>query len=47
MPIELKLKSYTAFEVSPQAFSEAPNTATRTEFLLMEKQELLEFQKSH
>jgi outer membrane protein len=47
MPIETKIEiPYTAFEVSPQAFSEAPNTSTRSEFLLMEKQEqLLEFQK--
>jgi outer membrane protein len=35
-----------AFDVSSQAFSEAPNTETRTEFLLMKKQEqLLELQK--
>jgi outer membrane protein len=47
MPIEAKIEiPYAAFEVSPQAFSEVPNTATRTEFLLMEKQEqLLEIQK--
>jgi outer membrane protein len=47
MPISTKIEiPQAAFEVSSQAFSEAPNTATRTEFLLMKKQEqLLEFQK--
>ncbi|SDW01224.1 TolC family protein [Flavobacterium degerlachei] len=47
MPIETKIEiPQAAFEVSPQSFSEAPNTETRTEFLLMKKQEqLLEFQK--
>lgn len=47
MPIDTKIEiPQAAFEVSPQAFSEAPNTETRTEFLLMKKQEqLLEFQK--
>ncbi|EIA09799.1 TolC family protein [Flavobacterium frigoris] len=47
MPIETKIEiPQTEFEVSPQAFSQAPNTETRTEFLLMKKQEqLLEFQK--
>lgn len=47
MPIGTKIEiPQAAFEVSPQAFSEAPNTETRTEFLLMKKQEqLLEFQK--
>jgi len=48
MPIDTQITiPQTAFEVSPQAFSEAPNTETRTEFLLMKKQEqLLEFQKN-
>jgi outer membrane protein TolC len=47
MPIESKIEiPQAAFEVTPQAFSEMPNTETRTEFLLMKKQEqLLEFQK--
>lgn len=47
MPIDTKIEiPQAAFEVSPQAFSEAPNTEIRTEFLLMKKQEqLLEFQK--
>lgn len=48
MPIDTQINIPQAeFEVSPQAFSEAPNTETRTEFLLMKKQEqLLEFQKA-
>lgn len=34
------------FEITPQALSEAPNTATRTEYLALEKQEqLLNYQK--
>jgi outer membrane protein len=47
MPIDTKIEiPQAAFEVSSQAFSQAPNTETRTEFLLMKKQEqLLEFQK--
>ncbi|CAM2829507.1 TolC family protein [Flavobacterium frigoris] len=47
MPIESKIDiPQAAFEVTPSAFSEVPNTETRTEFLLMKKQEqLLEFQK--
>jgi outer membrane protein TolC len=47
MPIDTKIEiPQAAFEVSPQSFAEAPNTETRTEFLLMKKQEqLLEFQK--
>lgn len=47
MPIESQIKiPQTAFEVTPHSFTEAPNTETRTEFLLMKKQEqLLEFQK--
>ncbi|WP_264565770.1 TolC family protein [Flavobacterium sp. N3904] len=47
MPIETKIEiPKTAFEVSPQVLSEAPNTANRTEYLLLKKnEELLEFQK--
>ncbi|TDE05067.1 TolC family protein [Flavobacterium hiemivividum] len=47
MPIESQIEiPQTAFEVTPHSFTEAPNTETRTEFLLMKKQEqLLEFQK--
>jgi outer membrane protein len=47
MPISTKIEiPQAAFEVSSQSFSEAPNTETRTEFLLLKKQEqLLEFQK--
>ena len=47
MPIESLIEiPQAAFEVTPSAFSETPNTATRTEFLLIKKQEqLLEFQK--
>ena len=47
MPIETRIEiPQAAFEVSPQSFTETPNTETRTEFLLMKKQEqLLEFQK--
>jgi len=37
----------TEFEVTPEALTEAPNTANRTEYLLLKKQEeLLEFQKT-
>ena len=47
MPIETPITlPKTEFEVTPQALAEAPNTATRTEYLLIEKQEqLLNFQK--
>ena len=47
MPIETKISiPQTEFQVTPQAFSEAPNTANRTEYLLLKKQEqLLMFQK--
>jgi outer membrane protein TolC len=47
MPIETQIEiPQAAFEVSPQSFAETPNTETRTEYLLMKKQEqLLEFQK--
>jgi outer membrane protein TolC len=47
MPIETAIEIPVAqFEVTPQAFTENPNTATRTEYLLMKKQQqLLEFQK--
>lgn len=47
MPIATLIEIPQAeFEVTPQAFAEAPNTETRTEYLLMKKQEqLLEFQK--
>lgn len=47
MSIESEIEiPQAAFEVSPKTFSATPNTATRTEFLLMKKQEqLLEFQK--
>jgi outer membrane protein len=48
MPIETKIViPQTEFEVTPQALTEAPNTANRTEYLLLKKQEeLLEFQKT-
>ncbi|MDR6845328.1 TolC family protein [Flavobacterium granuli] len=48
MPIETKIEiPRTQFEVSPQVLAEAPNTANRSEYLLMKKQEeLLEFQKT-
>lgn len=40
MPIETQIIiPQTEFEVTPQALSEAPNTATRTEYLALEKQE--------
>ena len=47
MPMDTKINFATStFEVSPLAFSESPNTANRSEFLLMKKNEqLLEFQK--
>lgn len=47
MPIETPIViPNTEFEVTPQMLSEAPNTATRTEYLLLEKQEqLLTYQK--
>jgi outer membrane protein TolC len=47
MPIETEIViPNTAFEVSPQSLSEVPNTAIRTEYLLLKKQEqLLTFQK--
>lgn len=47
MPIESQIEiPQTAFQVTPHSFTETPNTETRTEFLLMKKQEqLLEFQK--
>ncbi len=47
MPIETPIViPDTEFEVTPQMLSEAPNTATRTEYLLLEKQEqLLTYQK--
>ena len=47
MPIETKIEiPQAAFEVAPEALSEAPNTANRTEYQLMKKQEqLLEYQK--
>jgi outer membrane protein len=42
MPIETKIIiPNEEFEVTPQALSEAPNTANRTEYLALEKQELL------
>jgi len=48
MPIETQIvMPKTEFEVTPVALSEAPNTANRTEYLLLKKQEeLLEFQKT-
>ncbi len=47
MPIETQIEiPQTAFEVSPQSLSEVPNTANRTEYLLLKKQEqLLTYQK--
>jgi outer membrane protein TolC len=47
MPIESNITiPQTEFQVTPQAVSEAPNTANRTEYLLLKKQEqLLTFQK--
>lgn len=48
MPIETPIEiPKTEFEVTPQVLTEAPNTANRTEYLLLKKQEqLLEFQKT-
>lgn len=48
MPIETQfIIPQTEFEVTPISFSEAPNTANRSEYLLLKKQEeLLEFQKT-
>ena len=48
MPIETPIEiPQTQFEVTPAALTEAPNTANRTEYLLLKKQEeLLEFQKT-
>lgn len=47
MPIENAIEiPKAAFEVTPMALIEVPNTANRTEFLLLKKQEeLLEYQK--
>ena len=47
MPIENAIEiPKAAFEVTPMALTEVPNTANRTEFLLLKKQEeLLEYQK--
>lgn len=47
MPIETKIViPQSQFEVLPQALSEKPNTETRTEYLLLKKQEqLLNYQK--
>ena len=48
MPIETQIEiPNTAFEVSPQSLLEIPNTANRTEYLLLKKQEqLLSYQKN-
>jgi outer membrane protein TolC len=44
MPIETQIEiPQTAFEVGPQSLSEIPNTANRTEYLLLKKQEQLLF----
>jgi outer membrane protein TolC len=44
MTIETQIEiPQTAFEVSPQSLSEIPNTANRTEYLLLKKQEQLLF----
>ena len=47
MPIETPITlPKTEFDVAPQILAEAPNTANRTEYLLLEKQEqLLTYQK--
>lgn len=47
MPMETQIEiPQSEFEVTPAALSEAPNTANRTEYLLLKKQEeLLVFQK--
>ena len=48
MPIETQIAlPKTEFEITPIALTELPNTANRTEYLLLKKQEeLLEFQKT-
>jgi outer membrane protein len=48
MPIETQIEiPKTEFQVTPQALTEAPNVANRSEYLLLKKQEeLLEFQKT-
>jgi outer membrane protein len=48
MPIETQIViPQTEFEVTPEALTEAPNTANRTEYLILKKQEeLLEFKKT-
>jgi outer membrane protein TolC len=48
MPIETEINiPQTEFEITPEALTEAPNTANRTEYLLLKKQEeLLEFKKT-
>ena len=48
MPIETQIVlPKTEFEITPIALTELPNTANRTEYLLLKKQEeLLEFQKT-
>jgi outer membrane protein TolC len=47
MPIATQIElPETTFEVTPQVLSEAPNTSTRNEYLLLQKQEqLLDYQK--
>jgi len=47
MPIETKISiPETEFEVTPQALSEAPDATSRTQYLLLKKQEqLLQYQK--
>lgn len=47
MPIETQIEiPQTEFEITPAALSEAPNTANRSEYLILKKQEeLLDFQK--
>jgi hypothetical protein len=48
MPIETKIEiPYTAFEVSPQAFSEAQTQQPEQSFAYGKQEQLLEFQKSH
>ncbi|HSD06500.1 TolC family protein [Flavobacterium sp.] len=48
MPIEAKIEiPRTEFEVTPHALTETPNTANRSEYLLLKKQEeLLEYNKA-
>jgi hypothetical protein len=36
----------TEFEITPNALSLAPDTTTRTEYLLLKKKQLLEYQKN-